>query len=68
MNSRLSGDSFTAIVKSEELQAPNGLLLDKGQLGELGTSHLVARQELRELVRSLALPEFIPPQPRLELA
>lgn len=29
---RLSGDSFTAIVKSEELQAPNGLLLDKGQL------------------------------------
>ncbi|HEX5644751.1 MAG TPA: division plane positioning ATPase MipZ [Erythrobacter sp.] len=48
---------------------PSGLtLLDKGQLGELGTSHLVARQELRELVKSLALPEFIPPQPRLELA
>lgn len=48
---------------------PSGLtLLDKGHLGELGTSHLVARQELRELVQSLALPEFIPPQPRLELA
>jgi hypothetical protein len=30
---------------------PSGLtLLDKGHLGELGTSHLVARQELRALV------------------
>ena len=47
---------------------PSGLtLLDKGHLGELGTSHLVARQELRELVRSLALPEFMPPQPKLVL-
>jgi chromosome partitioning protein len=36
---------------------PSGLtLLDKGHLGELGTSHLVARQELRTLVASLALP------------
>ena len=36
---------------------PSGLtLLDKGQLGDLGTSHLVARQELRELVASLHLP------------
>ncbi|GMM94537.1 division plane positioning ATPase MipZ [Qipengyuania sp. MTN3-11] len=36
---------------------PSGLtLLDKGQLGELGTSHLVARQELRELVAKLRLP------------
>ena len=36
---------------------PSGLtLLDKGQLGELGTSHLVARQELRQLVASLHLP------------
>ncbi len=36
---------------------PSGLtLLDKGQLGELGTSHLVARQELRALVGSLNLP------------
>ncbi len=36
---------------------PSGLtLLDKGHLGELGTSHLVARQELRQLVASLRLP------------
>lgn len=36
---------------------PSGLtLLDKGHLGELGTSHLVARQELRALIASLALP------------
>lgn len=40
---------------------PSGLtLLDKGQLGELGTSHLVARQELRELVNNLNLPGFAP--------
>lgn len=38
---------------------PSGLtLLDKGQLGELGTSHIVARQELRQLVASLNLPQF----------
>ena len=36
---------------------PSGLtLLDKGYLGDLGTSHLVARQELRELVLNLRLP------------
>jgi len=36
---------------------PSGLtLLDKGHLGELGTSHLVARQELRGLVMGLNLP------------
>jgi chromosome partitioning protein len=36
---------------------PSGLtLLDKGQLGELGTSHLVARQELRALIANLHLP------------
>jgi chromosome partitioning protein len=36
---------------------PSGLtLLDKGQLGELGTSHVVARQELRGLVKALNLP------------
>ena len=36
---------------------PSGLtLLDKGQLGELGTSHLVARQELRALLAALRLP------------
>ena len=37
---------------------PSGLtLLDKGHLGELGTSHLVARQELRSLVAALNLPK-----------
>jgi chromosome partitioning protein len=36
---------------------PSGLtLLDKGHLGELGTSHVVARQELRLLVKALNLP------------
>ena len=36
---------------------PAGLtLLDKGHLGELGTSHLVARQELRGLLNALRLP------------
>lgn len=36
---------------------PSGLtLLDKGHLGDLGTSHLVARQELRSLVAALRLP------------
>lgn len=36
---------------------PSGLtLLDKGHLGDLGTSHLVARQELRNLVGGLHLP------------
>lgn len=48
---------------------PSGLtLLDKGHLGELGTSHLVARQELRALVKALALPGFAREQPALELA
>ena len=37
---------------------PSGLtLLDKGHLGDLGTSHLVARQELRALVAGLNLPQ-----------
>ena len=48
---------------------PSGLtLLDKGQLGELGTSHLVARQELRELVAALNLPVPAPREPELALA
>ncbi len=48
---------------------PSGLtLLDKGQLGELGTSHLVARQELRALLAGLRLPLAAPPQPELALA
>jgi len=48
---------------------PSGLtLLDKGHLGELGTSHLVARQELRQLVAGLNLPTVGQPAPRLQLA
>ena len=48
---------------------PSGLtLLDKGQLGELGTSHLVARQELRELVAGLNLPLPVRSQGELVLA
>ena len=43
---------------------PSGLtLLDKGQLGDLGTSHLVARQELRTLLQALKLPEFVKAAP-----
>ena len=48
---------------------PSGLtLLDKGQLGELGTSHLVARQELRALLAALKLPLPTSPAPELALA
>ena len=48
---------------------PSGLtLLDKGQLGELGTSHLVARQELRALVMALHLPTPAARKPELVLA
>lgn len=39
---------------------PSGLtLIDKGHLGQLATAHIVARQELRELVTGLALPELL---------
>jgi chromosome partitioning protein len=48
---------------------PSGLtLLDKGHLGELGTSHLVARQELRSLIASLGLPKPAARVPELALA
>ena len=48
---------------------PSGLtLLDKGHLGELGTSHLVARQELRTLIKALKLPAFATEQGALEPA
>ncbi len=40
---------------------PSGLtLIDKGHLGALATAHIVARQELRELVSGLSLPELVP--------
>ncbi len=36
---------------------PSGLtLLDRGHLGELGVSHVAARQELREMIAGFALP------------
>ncbi len=42
---------------------PAGLtLLDRGQLGELGTSHIAARQELRNMLAGLALPLPTPAQ------
>lgn len=48
---------------------PSGLtLLDKGHLGELGTSHLVARQELRSLLAGLNLPMPAPAEPELAYA
>ncbi|MCX7864008.1 MAG: division plane positioning ATPase MipZ [Novosphingobium sp.] len=48
---------------------PSGLtLLDKGHLGELGTSHLVARQELRALLMGLNLPNASAAQAELQLA
>jgi len=48
---------------------PSGLtLLDKGHLGELGTSHLVARQELRTLLASLNLPATPKPVQESEAA
>lgn len=48
---------------------PSGLtLLDKGHLGELGTSHLVARQELRALIANLRLPVPGHAAPELALA
>ena len=48
---------------------PSGLtLLDKGHLGDLGTSHLVARQELRSLVMALKLPQLAKPKAKMEPA
>ena len=48
---------------------PSGLtLLDKGHLGELGTSHLVARQELRAMLMALNLPMPAKRAPQLALA
>jgi chromosome partitioning protein len=48
---------------------PSGLtLLDKGQLGELGTSHLVARRQVRQLIAGLNLHVPARNQPALALA
>ncbi|KWV91274.1 division plane positioning ATPase MipZ [Erythrobacter sp. YT30] len=48
---------------------PSGLtLLDKEHLGGLGTSHLIARQELRSLLQNLNLPDFARSSEQMELA
>ncbi len=52
---RITGGLSERVIYRELF--PSGLtLLDKGHLGELGTSHLVARQELRGLLAGLNLP------------
>ena len=52
---RIAGGLSERVVFRELF--PSGLtLLDKGHLGDLGTSHLVARQEVRGLVAGLNLP------------
>ena len=64
---RIAGGLSERVIYRELF--PSGLtLLDKGQLGELGTSHLVARQELRELVAGLRLPMPVRPDAWVEAA
>lgn len=64
---RIAGGLSERVIYRELF--PSGLtLLDKGHLGELGTSHLVARQELRSLLASLNLPMPRQAQPQLALA
>ena len=61
---RIAGGLSERVIYRELF--PSGLtLLDKGHLGELGTSHLVARRELRSLLASLNLPmpAVIRPEP-----
>lgn len=46
---------------------PSGLtMLDKQHLGRLATSHIAARQELRELIKHLALPKSSDRSPEVE--
>lgn len=64
---RIAGGLSERVIYRELF--PSGLtLLDKGQLGELGTSHLVARQELRSLLASLHLPMPQVETPKLALS
>jgi chromosome partitioning protein len=63
---RIAGGLSERVIYRELF--PSGLtLLDKGQLGELGTSHLVARQELRSLLAALRLPTPAPREPELAM-
>ncbi len=64
---RIAGGLSERVIYRELF--PSGLtLLDKGHLGELGTSHLVARQELRSLVSALGLPLPSRHEPELALS
>ena len=64
---RIAGGLSERVIYRELF--PSGLtLLDKGQLGELGTSHLVARQELRSLIAALKLPMPQAKQPEVAFA
>jgi chromosome partitioning protein len=71
-NTKRVGDALTELAKRVGFRVipglservifrelfPSGLtLLDKGHLGELGVSHIAARQELRELIGGLSLPD-----------
>jgi len=81
-NMRRLNDALTELSKRVGFRIANGLserviyrelfpsgltLLDKGHLGELGTSHLVARQELRALLAGLNLPPPIDREPELAM-
>ncbi|MHA3840963.1 division plane positioning ATPase MipZ [Sphingomonas aestuarii] len=45
---------------------PQGLtMLDSKEFGQMGLSHVAARQELREMMSGMALPESAPLQPQL---
>lgn len=45
---------------------PQGLtMLDARDFGQMGLSHVAARQELREMMAAMALPEVAAPQPQL---
>jgi chromosome partitioning protein len=64
---RVAGGLSERVVYRELF--PSGLtLLDKGYLGDLGTSHLVARQELRGLLSNLNLPTPAVREPEMALA
>ncbi len=64
---RIAGGLSERVIYRELF--PSGLtLLDKGHLGDLGTSHLVARQELRSLLAALNLPMPAKHEPEMVLA
>ena len=48
---------------------PAGLtMIDSGQFGAMGLGHVAARQELREMMAGLSLPEHTPEQPGMAAA